>query len=58
MHLLPLDKSNYVGQADPYILKSGGKYYIYGENALYKQKRGYYGTCIHIIFCHCGCYNC
>ena len=37
MHLLPLDKSNYVGQADPYILKSGGKYYIYvtGHDAVY-----------------------
>lgn len=29
MHLLRIDKDNPMGQADPYILKSGDKYYIY-----------------------------
>ena len=29
MHLLKIDKENYIGQADPYILESGGRYYIY-----------------------------
>ena len=27
MHLLKVDKTHYVGQADPYILKSNGRYY-------------------------------
>lgn len=37
MHLLKIDKNNYIGQADPYILKSGGRYYIYttGHDAIY-----------------------
>ena len=37
MHLLKVDKSHYVGQADPYILKSNGRYYIYvtGHDAIY-----------------------
>ncbi len=37
MHLLKIDKENYIGQADPYILKSGGRYYIYttGHDAIY-----------------------
>lgn len=37
MHLLKVDKSHYVGQADPYILKSNGRYYIYvtGHDAVY-----------------------
>ncbi len=37
MQLLPLDKENYCGQADPYILKSNGKYYIYvtGHDGIY-----------------------
>ena len=28
MHLLKVDKEHYVGQADPYILKSGGRFCI------------------------------
>ena len=37
MHLLNIDKDNYIGQADPYILKSGGRYYIYttGHDGIY-----------------------
>jgi GH43 family beta-xylosidase len=37
MHLLQIDKDNYVGQADPFILKSGDRYYIYvtGHDAVY-----------------------
>ena len=37
MHLLNIDKENYIGQADPYILESGGKYYIYttGHDGIY-----------------------
>ncbi len=37
MHLLKVDKSHYIGQADPYILKSGGRYYIYvtGHDGVY-----------------------
>ncbi len=37
MHLLKVDKENYIGQADPFILKSGGKYYIYttGHDGVY-----------------------
>lgn len=37
MHLLKVDTSHYIGQADPYILKSGGRYYIYvtGHDGIY-----------------------
>ena len=37
MHLLKVDKSHYIGQADPYIFKSGGRYYIYvtGHDGIY-----------------------
>ena len=37
MHLLQIESGNYQGQADPYILKSGGRYYIYvtGHDAVY-----------------------
>ena len=37
MHLLKVDKSHYIGQADPYILKSDGRYYIYvtGHDGIY-----------------------
>lgn len=37
MHLLEIDKDNYIGQADPFILKSKGKYYIYttGHDGIY-----------------------
>lgn len=37
MHLLNIDKDNYIGQADPFILKSGGRYYIYttGHDGIY-----------------------
>ncbi len=29
MHLLEIDKENYIGQADPFIFESNGKFYIY-----------------------------
>ena len=29
MQLLETKKENYIGQADPFILESGGRYYIY-----------------------------
>ncbi len=37
MRLLKTDDTHYSGQADPYILKSGGRYYIYvtGHDAIY-----------------------
>ena len=37
MQLLKIDKSNYIGQADPYIIEHNGKYYIYttGDDGLY-----------------------
>lgn len=37
MHLLKIEEGCYVGQADPYILKSGGRFYIYvtGHDAIY-----------------------
>ena len=37
MHLLKVDSGNYQGQADPYILESGGRYYIYvtGHDGVY-----------------------
>ncbi|MGN0522033.1 MAG: glycoside hydrolase family 43 protein [Eubacterium sp.] len=37
MHLLEIDKDNYIGQADPYILESGGRFYIYttGHDGIY-----------------------
>ena len=37
MHLLNVDKENYIGQADPFILKSGDRYYIYttGHDGIY-----------------------
>lgn len=37
MQLLKIDKENYVGQADPYIIEHQGKYYIYttGDDGIY-----------------------
>ncbi len=37
MHLLKIDKDNYIGQADPFIFESKGKYYIYttGDDGIY-----------------------
>ena len=37
MHLLEVNSDNYIGQADPYILESGGRYYIYvtGHDGVY-----------------------
>ena len=37
MQLLKIDKNNYIGQADPYIIEHEGKYYIYttGDDGLY-----------------------
>ncbi len=37
MHLLKIEKGCYPGQADPFVLKSGGRYYIYvtGHDAIY-----------------------
>ncbi len=37
MQLLKIDKDNYIGQADPYIIEHDGKFYIYttGDDGLY-----------------------
>lgn len=37
MHLLNIDKENYIGQADPFIFKSKDRYYIYttGHDGIY-----------------------
>lgn len=37
MHLLQIDKENYIGQADPFIFKTKGRYYIYttGHDGIY-----------------------
>ncbi len=37
MQLLKIDKDNYIGQADPYIIEHQGKFYIYttGDDGLY-----------------------
>ena len=37
MHLLKIQEGAYAGQADPFILKSGGRYYIYvtGHDGIY-----------------------
>lgn len=37
MHLLEIDKDNYIGQADPFIFKSNGRFYIYttGHDGIY-----------------------
>lgn len=37
MHLLKIDKDNYIGQADPFILESNGRFYIYttGDDGIY-----------------------
>ena len=37
MQLLKIDKDNYIGQADPYIIEHEGRYYIYttGDDGLY-----------------------
>ena len=37
MQLLKIDKDNYIGQADPYIIEHEGKFYIYttGDDGLY-----------------------
>ncbi len=37
MHLLKIEEGAYPGQADPFVLKSGGRYYIYvtGHDAIY-----------------------
>ena len=37
MQLLKIDKANYIGQADPYIIEHQGKFYIYttGDDGLY-----------------------
>ncbi len=37
MQLLKIDKDNYIGQADPYIIEHKGKYYIYttGDDGIY-----------------------
>lgn len=37
MQLLKIDKDNYIGQADPFIIEHEGKYYIYttGDDGLY-----------------------
>ena len=37
MQLLETKKENYIGQADPFILESSGRYYIYttGDDGIY-----------------------
>ena len=37
MQLLEINKKNYIGQADPFILESGGRFYIYttGDDGIY-----------------------
>lgn len=37
MQLLKVDKDNYIGQADPFVLESNGKFYIYttGDDGVY-----------------------
>lgn len=37
MHLLEIDKENYIGQADPFIFETNGKFYIYttGSSGIY-----------------------
>lgn len=37
MHLLEVNKENYIGQADPFILESNGRFYIYttGHDGIY-----------------------
>ena len=37
MQLLEVNKENYIGQADPFILESGGRFYIYttGSDGVY-----------------------
>ena len=37
MHLLKIDKENYIGQADPFSLESRGRFYIYttGDDGIY-----------------------
>ena len=47
MQLLKIDKDNYIGQADPYIIEHQGKYYIYttGDDGLYG-----YSCSINIVF--------
>ncbi len=37
MHLLKIDKEKYIGQADPFILESRGRFYIYttGDDGIY-----------------------
>ncbi|MBO4341467.1 MAG: family 43 glycosylhydrolase, partial [Clostridia bacterium] len=37
MQLLEVKKENYIGQADPFILESGGRFYIYttGDDGIY-----------------------
>jgi len=41
MHLLKINKENYIGQADPFILKANGRYYIYttGHDGIYAYRR-------------------
>lgn len=37
MHLLDINKEHYIGQADPFIFESNGRYYIYttGHDGVY-----------------------
>lgn len=37
MQLLEINKDNYIGQADPFIMESGGRFYIYttGSDGVY-----------------------
>ena len=40
MHLLKIDKENYIGQADPFILKANGRYYIYTTGRMGVLRQG------------------
>ena len=48
MHLLKIEKGAYPGQADPFILKSGGRYYIYGYWSRIHERRYSCSTKMHV----------
>ena len=60
MQLLKWEENSYQGQADPFILKSGGRYYIYvtGHDAIYISLRMPVGGDPQIaetVLCHYTC---
>ena len=59
MHLLKVDKSHYVGQADPYILKSNGRYYCdYCRYVCRSFRPPDYFSCRFLLFGYCVCVYC